>query len=96
MAAAPQQIAVIKVSVQVHTKRGAGAEACVPEECSRAALEKYSVLFFTLQASIAAGRIVQQEVGDWKTRWIRLTFIITYNVLEFVFISAVFYCETSA
>lgn len=48
-----------------------------------------------LHASIAAGRIVQQEVGDWKTRWIRLTFIITYNVLEFVFICAVFYCETS-
>lgn len=80
--AARQQTAAIKVTVCVHTRHG----------------KKYvEVVFFplcTVTASITAGRIAQEEVSNWKTRWIQFIFFNTNNVPFLVYLFAVFYCDT--
>lgn len=39
--------------------------------------------------------LLKQEAEYVKTQWVRLIFIMTYNVLDFGFVFAVFYCVGS-
>lgn len=49
----------------------------------------------TKYLAITTGTVVQAGTQTrWKTRWSQLIFVTMYNVLDFVFICAGFYCET--